>query len=112
MPSEHGAVLFVWTQPPVASHVSVVHTLPSSQAMVANRQPRVGSQVSAVQAFPSLQVRKVPRVKSNRVAVRLCEERVSKITLLKQPKARPMRVRSRPPSKNSDVLRMLSPSLS
>jgi len=80
--------------------------------MVVNRQPRVGSQVSAVQAFPSLQVRKVPRVKSNRVAVRLCEERVSKITLLKQPKARPMRVRSRPPSKNSDVLRMLSPSLS
>jgi len=45
-------VLFVWTQPPVASHVSVVHTLPSSQAMVANRQPRVGSQVSAGAGVP------------------------------------------------------------
>src|SRR5439155_805055 len=83
LPSLQGAVLAVWTQPPAASHVSVVQTLPSSQATGVNAQPRVGSQVSVVQAFPSLQVRKVPSVKSNRVAVRLCEERVSKITLLK-----------------------------
>src|SRR5206468_2035986 len=138
-PSLQGAVLALWTQPVLGLQVSSVQTLPSSQlgarppthtppphrslrvqafpssheaVLFVWTHPVVGSQVSAVQALPSLQVRKVPRVKSNRVAVRLCEERVSKITLLKQPKARPMRVRSRPPSKNSDVLRMLSPSLS
>src|SRR5207247_5347080 len=31
LPSLHGAVLFVWTQPVAGSQLSVVHTFPSSQ---------------------------------------------------------------------------------
>ena len=50
----------VWTQPLVASQVSVVHALESLQLTGVCTQPLVGSQVSAVHALVSSQFRGVP----------------------------------------------------
>src|SRR5438093_1429475 len=54
--SSHGTVLGVFTQPVAGSHVSVVHTLPSTQLGGGPPTQTPPAQVSAVvQALPSLQ---------------------------------------------------------
>src|SRR5439155_223789 len=109
-PSLQGAVLAVWTQPVLGLQVSSVQTLPSSQlgARPLTQTPPLHRSLS-VQAFPS----------SHEAVLFGWPHRVVGVPLSSgqelpslQPKARRMRVRSTPPSKNSDVSRMLFPSLS
>src|SRR5262249_33430397 len=53
----------------------------------------------------------VPPAKSDRVASRACDERVSAMKLVKQPVSRPSFVRSIPPSKNSAGRKLVPPDL-
>ena len=65
-------------------------------------EPEIDGVVSVVEPHSPI----TPLAKSNRVAVRDCDERVSPMKTLKQCPARPVLVRFSPPSKNCAVGRL------